>query len=137
MNTDIPALPDRLIFFDGHCHFCNGSVNFTQKRDRRKRIFYSPLQGITAARVLPHLDPKQPDSIVYYRKGHFYYQSSAALRIAGDLSGLWPVLSLLLLIPPFIRNAVYAFIANRRYHWFGRSESCKIPSASEKMYYLP
>lgn len=137
MNTDIPALPDRLVFFDGHCHFCNGSVNFTQKRDKRRRIFYSPLQGSTAARVLPHLDANHPESVVYFRKGKIFYKSSAALMIARDLDGLWPVFSILLLIPAYLRNLVYTYIAKHRYHWFGRRESCKIPEPWEKAYYLP
>lgn len=137
MNTDIPALPERLLFFDGHCHFCNGSVNFVQERDSKQRIFYSPLQGSTAAKMLPHLDPNHPESVVYRRNGKIYYRSSAALMVARDLDGLWPVLTALMIIPPFIRNAVYDFIAKRRYKWFGRSEACKIPNAQERKQYLP
>src|SRR5688572_24039252 len=109
MNIDIPELPERLIFFDGHCHFCNGSVNFTQKRDKHHRIFYTPLQGKTAAQVLPHLDAGHPESVVYLRKGKIYYRSSAALMVARDLDGLWPLLYGLVVIPAFLRNWVYDF----------------------------
>ncbi len=136
MNVDIPQLPERILFFDGLCHFCNGSVQFTQKRDPHKRIFYSPLQGETAKQLLPQLDPGNPESVVYRRKGVTYYKSSAALRIAQDLNGLWPVFSILLLVPAFIRNLVYDLIARNRYAWFGKRDTCKIPNAEEKRQFL-
>lgn len=137
MNADIPELPERILFFDGLCHFCNGSVLFTQIRDPQNRIFYSPLQGETAKLLLPHLDPEKPESVVYRSKGKIYYKSSAALRVAQDLNGLWPILSILLIIPPFLRNWVYDFIAAGRYRWFGKRESCKIPNAEEKKQFMP
>lgn len=137
MNADIPVLPERILFFDGLCHFCNASVQFTQKRDAGKRIFFTPLQGETAALLLPHLDPEKPQSVVYHRKGKTYYKTSAALRIAQDLDGLWPIFSVLLLVPSFLRNSIYDVIARNRYAWFGKQESCKIPTKEEKEQYLP
>lgn len=137
MNADIPVLPERILFFDGLCHFCNASVQFTQKRDTRKRIFFTPLQGETAALMLPHLDPEKPQSVVYHRKGKTYYKSSAVFRIAQDLDGLWPICNVLLIIPAFLRNLVYDAIARNRYKWFGKRESCKIPTQEEKDQYLP
>lgn len=137
MNMNIPVLPERILFFDGLCHFCNGSVLFTQKHDSNKRIYFAPLQGELAHDLLPHLNPDKPESVVYRRKGKTYYKSSAALRVALDLNGLWPLLSVFLIIPPFLRNFVYDFIAKRRYAWIGKRESCKIPSAEEKQQFLP
>jgi len=136
MNADIPVLPERILFFDGLCHFCNGSVQFTQKRDPQNRIYFSPLQGEAAKKLLPHLNPEEPESVVYRRKGNTYYKSTAALYIAKDLSNLWPILSVLLLIPAPIRNLVYDWIARNRYAWFGKRDACKIPSVEEKSQYL-
>ncbi|MDX5320386.1 MAG: DCC1-like thiol-disulfide oxidoreductase family protein, partial [Bacteroidota bacterium] len=76
MRPELPALPERILFFDGYCHFCHGSVRFIQKMDFRHRIFFAPLSGTTAAQLL---DPKAewPDSLIYSRKGSIHTQSSA------------------------------------------------------------
>lgn len=137
MAQDIPVFPPRIVFFDGVCHFCNKSVKRIQKNDRRKRFHYAPLQGETARHLLPGQDPETPSSIIYIRNGKTYYRSTAVLFIALDMDGAWKLFAVLLIVPSFLRDLVYNFVAARRYRWFGRYESCTLPGAEEKAQYLP
>ena len=90
-----------LIFFDGHCHLCCGSVQFILQRDRAGYFHYAPIDGSTAQAILNQQDCSAPlpDSIVLYEKGKIYTRSTAALRIAKKLSGGWPLLYVFMVIP--------------------------------------
>jgi len=66
----------------------------------------------------------------------FYFRSTAALRIARKLSGAWPILYILMLIPSPVRDWVYNIIANNRYRWFGRMETCWMPKPEWKEKFL-
>ena len=123
-----------LIFFDGHCHLCCGSVQFILQRDRAGYFHYAPIDGSTAQAILNQHDCSAPlpDSIVLYEKGKFYTRSTAALRIAKKLSGGWPLLYVFMVIPAPLRNLVYNLIAKNRYRWFGRSETCWMPKPAWK-----
>lgn len=76
------------------------------------------------------------ETVVLSVDGKLYKKSSAALRIAKELDGLWPLLYSFMIVPPFIRDAVYGFIAARRYKWFGKKEACMIPSPEERMRFI-
>ncbi len=137
MTEENSPLPDRLVFFDGICAFCNRSVRFILKRDKRERFFFAPLQGSTAEKILPGQNPEQPESLCYLRKGILYRKSSAALHIALDLDGAWFLLAPFLLIPAPFRDYLYDGFAARRYAWFGKYDSCQLPDAGERARYLP
>ena len=119
-----------IILFDGVCNLCNGAVNFVIKRDPRNVFKFTPLQENVGTVLLKKyaIDPQKIDSIVLIENGNVYIKSSAALRIARKMSGLWPLLYVCMVIPRFIRNGVYDFIAKNRYKWFGRKEQCMIPT---------
>lgn len=137
MNSELSPLPKHILFFDGYCHFCHGSVQFVQRYDYQKRFFFAPLQGEAAKNVLNLKEGNIPESVVYYRKGKVYYKSTAGLLAAWDMHHIWSLLAILLIVPAPIRNLVYDWIARNRYKWFGKKEHCVIPSDKEKQQYLP
>lgn len=132
MNKDNGA---KIIFYDGNCLLCNRSVEFIIRRDPDKQFRFSHLQSDYAQRLLDDrsLDKSNhPDSIVLYEKGSLYFKSTAALRIARHLSGLWPILYIFVLIPAFLRDGLYDFIARHRYRWFGEVKSCRLVDQAMK-----
>lgn len=131
-------LPSDLLLFDGVCTLCNASVDFVIRRDSKRRFRFASLQSEVGQRILREHGRSQTefDSVLYLRDGVLMEKSGAALRIAKNLDGLWPVMTVFLLIPPVIRDAVYAWIARNRYAWFGKRETCRVPSAEERSLFL-
>jgi|TARA_B110000240_G_scaffold41553_1_gene46480 predicted DCC family thiol-disulfide oxidoreductase YuxK len=127
-----------IILFDGVCNLCNGAVNFVIKRDPGNVFKFAPLQEKQGALLLKThaIDIQKLDSIVLIENGNVYTKSSAALRIARKMSNLWPLFFVLLIIPSFIRDGVYDFIAKNRYKWFGKKEQCMIPTLGLKEKFL-
>jgi predicted DCC family thiol-disulfide oxidoreductase YuxK len=119
-----------LILFDGVCNFCNSSVNIVLRRDKKDYFRFAPLQSPTGQEILRKnkMDPAGLESIVLVEKDKIYTRSVAALRVAKKLSGAWPLFYAFVIVPPFIRDIVYQFIAKNRYRWFGKKESCMIPT---------
>jgi predicted DCC family thiol-disulfide oxidoreductase YuxK len=64
-------------------------------------------------------------------------RSDAALRIVMRLGGAWKLAAVLLLVPRFLRDGVYTWVARNRYQWFGEHESCRLPSPEERRWFLP
>jgi len=124
------VLQQPVILFDGVCNFCNSSVNFIIKRNREKDIRFAALQSEAGKRLLNEyrLPAGEMESIVFIENGNAYQRSSAALRICRRLSGAWPLCYGFILVPRFIRDAVYNWIAANRYKWFGVQEQCMIPT---------
>ena len=131
-------LTHSIILFDGVCNLCNGAVNFVIKRDPGNVFKFTPLQEKQGVLLLKKhaIDAQELDSIVLVENKKVYTKSSAALRIARKLSGLWPLFFVLLIIPSFIRDGVYDFIAKNRYKWFGKKEQCMIPTPGLKEKFL-
>lgn len=132
MNTD------PVILFDGICNFCNSAVNFTIKRDKHKKIKFAPLQSDTGKSILKQhgLPENYSSSFLFIENGKLYNRSAAALRVCRYLSGLWPLCYSLIIIPAFIRNAVYDFIAKNRYKWFGQKDACMVPTPDVRARFL-
>ena len=119
-----------IVLFDGVCNLCNGVVRFLIERDRRSRFLFGMLQG-DAAQVLlrgSELHPEDLTTAVYLRRGRILTRSTAALYILKDLGGLWALCFAFIVVPPFIRDAVYHWVSRNRYQWFGRRESCMLPT---------
>lgn len=127
-----------VIFFDGVCNLCNGAVQFVIKRDKANYFKFAALQSDFAQEKLSQhqLQISKGNSIVLLENGKIYEQSAAALRIAKKISGLWPILYVFIVVPAFIRNWVYQFIAHNRYKWFGKQESCWIPTPELRSKFL-
>jgi predicted DCC family thiol-disulfide oxidoreductase YuxK len=129
---------DRVIFFDGICNLCNGAVQFTIKRDEKNIFKFAALQSDYAEEELKefNIDHNQLGSFVLLEDGKVYQKSTAALRVAKKLNGFWPLLYAFMVVPRFIRDAVYDFIAKNRYKWFGKQESCWVPTPELKGKFL-
>jgi predicted DCC family thiol-disulfide oxidoreductase YuxK len=127
-----------IIFFDDVCGMCNAFVNLVLRIDRKQTFVFAPLQGSTAHDMLPPLsDDAREWSMVYVDEAGVHDQSDASLEVYRRLGGIWRLLSLLRFIPHFIRNPVYRIIARNRYHWFGKRDSCRIPTSEEQARFLP
>jgi predicted DCC family thiol-disulfide oxidoreductase YuxK len=127
-----------VIFFDDVCVMCNGFVNFLLKVDRRQQFLFAPLQGETARKLLPPLaDDPARWSMVYLDEAGIHEQSSASLEVYRRLGGAWFLLSLGRFVPRWFRDPVYRVIARNRYRWFGKRETCRVPTAEERARFLP
>ncbi len=126
-----------ILFFDGHCNLCNRSIDFVMRRDRKHRVAVASLQGETARAELPAELLSTLDTLVLKYDGRTYTRSSAALRTAGLLGFPWSLARVLLLVPPFIRNAVYDWVSRNRLKWYGKRETCRMPSPEERSRFLP
>lgn len=119
-----------IVLFDGVCNLCSTSVQFILQRDPTGRFRFASLQSDLAQRLLTErgLDPKALDSVVVVDGDRFYRESDAALRIARDLKGAWKALAVFRVIPRPVRDWAYRLIARNRYRWFGKSETCWLPT---------
>lgn len=133
MKLDKPVL-----LFDGVCNLCAGSVQFIIKRDPKARLQFAALQSETGQAILRkfNLPEKELKSLVFYENGKVYNRSSGALKVARYLSGLWPLLYGFIIVPRFIRDAVYDFIGRNRYRWFGKKTECWIPTPALKQRFI-
>lgn len=129
------------ILFDGVCNLCNGFVQFVIRHDRRGYFRFAALQSelghaLLAAHGQPGPPPGGPDSVVLLEGGQFYSHSAAVLRIAGRLGGPWRLVAVGWLLPRRWRDALYRYVARHRYRWFGRQESCWLPTPELRARFL-
>jgi len=123
-------MADRVILFDGVCNFCSFWVKFVIRRDLQGKFRFAPLQsplGREAARALD-LPENPPASVILKEDGRYYVRSTATLRILRRLPGIWPLLYLFIVVPAPLRDLAYKFVANNRYRWFGKNDSCFVPT---------
>ncbi|MBY0477516.1 MAG: thiol-disulfide oxidoreductase DCC family protein [Chitinophagaceae bacterium] len=127
-----------IVLFDGVCNLCNSSVQFIIKRDRKHLFRFGSLQGAYGQQVLKQfgLHPSDFNSFILLEDGKLYSKSSGALRMLKHLGGGWKLFYVFILVPAFIRDAVYNFIATNRYKWFGKTESCMLPTAEQRARFL-
>lgn len=116
-----------IILFDGACNLCEGSVRFVIAHDPAVRYRFASLQSITGTALRAQYGVTI-DSVTLIEDGRAYVESDAALRIAASLGGPWSWVTLGRVLPRFLRNAIYRFIARHRYQWFGRKEVCWLPT---------
>jgi len=138
MQTTTHNQEHDVLLFDGVCNLCNSSVNFIIDRDPKQHFRFAALQSDYGQEKLKELGFNQEsfDSLVLLSNGKVYRKSSAALRIAKKLNGLWPALYLFIIVPPFIRNAVYDLIGKNRYRWWGKRDSCRMPTPELKQRFV-
>lgn len=129
--------PPPIVYFDGVCGLCNRAVDFLIRRDRRGVLRFAPLQGETAQARLGTRPDDAFDTIVLEHQGRRFDKSDAALRICGHLGGYLRVLSWARILPRFLRDPLYNLVASNRYAWFGKKESCRLPTAAERSRFLP
>jgi predicted DCC family thiol-disulfide oxidoreductase YuxK len=115
-----------VVLFDGVCNLCNGAVRFILARDPAGRFRFASLQSEAARRLLR--DDGRAETIVLLEAGKTYTKSTAALRIARGLRFPWPLLYALVAVPRPLRDLVYDWVARHRYRWFGKRETCLLPT---------
>jgi predicted DCC family thiol-disulfide oxidoreductase YuxK len=127
-----------IILFDGVCNLCNGSVQFIIKRDPDSKFMYASLQSPFGQEQLDRLgkDKSELHSIILLQNGKAFERSDAALEIARRLTGLWPMLYSFKIIPRFMRDGIYNWIAKNRYRFFGKKDQCWIPTADLKSRFI-
>lgn len=127
-----------IILFDGVCNFCSGVVNFIIRQDKEKVFCFAALQSEVGQKLLEQYNlPKEKfDSFLLIENGKVYKSSSAGLRLYSRLPWYWKWTQIFWIVPRFLRDAVYNFIARNRYRWFGKSESCMVPTADVRSRFL-
>lgn len=133
ISTDKPIL-----LFDGVCNLCNRSIQFIIQRDPESKIRFAALQSDVGQYFIKkhHLQTDELKTIILIERERYYTRSTAALRVARYMNRAWPLAYGFLIVPPFIRNSVYNWIANNRYRWFGKQESCWLPTPDLKARFL-
>ena len=119
-----------VILFDGVCNFCNSSVNFVIKNDKKGVILFAPMQTGAGQQLLKQyqLPVNDMQSFVFIESGKAYTRSTGALKVCRYLKNLWPLCYGFIIVPKFIRDGIYNRIAKNRYKWFGIRQQCMIPT---------
>ena len=126
-----------VILFDGVCNYCNAMVNFAIRNDKKAILKFAPLQSQAGKRLKEEYKIAPGiDSVILIDQDKVYTYSDAAVRISKYLR--WPakILYGLLIIPKFIRQPFYKWVAKNRYKWFGKKEECMIPTPDVKARFL-
>jgi predicted DCC family thiol-disulfide oxidoreductase YuxK len=126
-----------IVLFDGVCNFCSDSVNFIIDHDRADRFKFAPLQSDIGRELRAKYEVDETiDSIVVIEDGRAFTHSSAALRIAKGLGGLWSILYALVVVPRPVRDYFYRLFAKYRYRLFGKKDACMIPTPEVRARFL-
>ncbi len=136
INPDDQQNP--VVLFDGVCNLCSTSVQFIIKHDPKRIFRYASLQSGFGQEVLKEfgLPADELNSFILLEEGKIYTKSSGALRVTKKLDKLWPALYGFIIVPKFIRDAVYSWVANNRYKWFGKKEACWLPTPELRKLFL-
>lgn len=127
-----------ILFYDGHCGVCTRSVQWLFKRDRRGELQFASLQGITYASLEIADKPKDVSTAVLLQDGVLLTQSTAVLRALVSIGGLWSFIgSVLLIVPRAVRDPIYRAVALRRTKLLPASDSCPMPTESQRRRMLP
>ncbi|MCA0174059.1 thiol-disulfide oxidoreductase DCC family protein [Bacillus sp. RAR_GA_16] len=126
-----------IILFDGVCNLCNGLVKFMFKYDKKAVFSFASLQSETAEILLKKAGLTEvPDSVIVIKEGKALVKSEAALSIIQQLGGFFKLLLVFRLLPRSIRDRLYDEVAKRRYKWFGKQESCMLPTKEQRKRFL-
>lgn len=141
---------DAVILFDGVCNFCDGAVHFVIDHERGSSLRFAALQSDAGKELLDRVATPElarrlregatgdgdPDSLALVEDGRVYTHSTGALRMARHLRWPWRALAILVVVPRFVRDAVYRWFARNRYRWFGKTESCRVPTPELRSRFL-
>jgi len=127
---DIPR-NKKILIFDGVCNLCNNSVLKVIKNDKKNTFLFAALQSKSGQEIINYLkiDVSKIDSIILFEPRVSYdIKSTAILKVMKDFGGLWILTQAFFIFPEGFRNFIYDYIAKNRYTWFGKKESCMIPT---------
>ncbi len=127
-----------IVFFDGICNLCNGSVDFIISKDTKGNFKFVSLQSKIGHKLLEKekLDTSDLGTIILLQQSQLYYRSDAILEIIRQLKVPWPLLYVFKIVPRFARDGLYNLVSKNRYQWFGKRNTCRIPSSKERAQFL-
>jgi predicted DCC family thiol-disulfide oxidoreductase YuxK len=127
-----------IVLFDGVCNLCNGAVQFIIRHDKKNIFMFASLQSEVGRKILEQYNfpLDELNSFILIENNKAYTRSTGALRVAKKLNGLWPLLYGFIIIPKFIRDSIYNWVAGNRYKWFGKKDDCMIPTPELKARFL-
>ena len=127
-----------VVLFDGVCNFCNNSINFTIKRDKKNQLKFAAMQSTAGIQLMEQygLPVKDMQSFVFIENGVAHNRSTAALNVCKYLGGFWPLCYVFILVPLFIRDGMYNYVAKNRYKWFGKNNECMVPTPAVRAKFL-
>ena len=127
-----------IVLFDGVCNLCNGAVQFIIRHDKKNIFMFASLQSEVGRKILEQYNfpLDELNSFILIENNKAYTRSTGALRVAKKLNGLWPLLYGFIIIPKFIRDSIYNWVAENRYKWFGKKDACMIPTPELKTKFL-
>jgi predicted DCC family thiol-disulfide oxidoreductase YuxK len=135
---EVKPQDSNIVLFDGVCNLCSGSVQFIIKRDVKRIFKFASLQSSFGQQQLDkfELNKNLLHSIILLRGEQVFQRSDAALEIAKQLSGGWPVFYIFKILPRFLRDGIYNLISRNRYRLFGKKDACWIPTPELKERFL-
>lgn len=128
-----------ILYFDGVCNLCNAAVHWVIKSDKQEQFRFASLQSEAGQSMLMSYffeKSKIPDSVLLEIDGMLYAKSSAAIKLLQMLGGVYKLSVIAWVVPRFIRDAAYDFIARNRYKWYGKRDSCMLPTHELKSRFL-
>lgn len=127
-----------IVFFDGVCNLCNRSVQFIIKRDKQKKLRFASLQGKAGQEMLHrfHLPTNDFHSFVLLEEDRIYTRSTAVLRMLKIIGRGWQLYYGFIIVPRFIRDTVYNWVARNRYKWYGKRDECMVPTPELRKRFL-
>ena len=117
-----------IVFFDGVCNLCQGSVRYLIKHDKKGVLKFASLQGNYAKDFVNEAEIQSMQSIMFFDGKMLYKKSTAVLKLSRLLGGWHQLLLLGYILPRFVRDWLYNIVAKNRYRWFGRKDQCMLPS---------
>lgn len=127
-----------IILFDGVCNFCNSSINFVIEHDNSGYFKFAPLQSEIGEELIAKygIDTAETDSVILIEDDKAYTHSTAALKIARHLDGLWSRSYAFMIVPRPVRDVFYRLFAKHRYRLFGRRDACMMPTPDVRARFL-
>ena len=128
---------DKIVLFDGVCNFCATSVQFIIRHDKTNSLKFSSLQSALGQELLTKYNmSKDLEGVVFIENNKAYFKSAAAFKIVRYFGGFWRILNVFSILPLFVTDFGYDIIAKNRYRWFGKKDSCMIPSPEIRSRFL-
>jgi predicted DCC family thiol-disulfide oxidoreductase YuxK len=127
-----------IILYDGVCHLCNGVINYILPRDKHRYFRFSPLQSETGQALLQkfNLPTDDYDSFVLVEGDKHYVRSGAAIKVMQGMGFPYSLGAVLWILPRPLRDALYNWVAQNRYKWFGQYDTCLMPTPDIKERFL-
>lgn len=121
----IPLIPEEkiLVQFDGMCILCSRAVRLILKADRKKKFMFQALQFSS--------ENQDFETIIVTHDHLTYEYFDAILKIGKELGGIYSAVAIFRLLPRSWRNSLYLWIARNRFRWFGKRNSCYLPTEDE------